>query len=553
MAKINIGPAFESLSLSKPSAVRKDRGRRAGSVKRKKTRTRLNQSQFLELSQAEKKRYLERFPKSKHRRLMKGDDKPAKKDKGAKSKGPIKQSTLRKKAKQSKKPAEEKFTKKISRAEFDDLSKKDQKAYKKKYPTDSFRGKKHFIAKKPSVIEQKRKGDMGEKEYDGSEKVAEVRNRRKAEKQALKKDRDQARSELRHSVTHESVKALKDSKPKDLKKAAANLRAERSTNVMTIKDTLDSKNEHIAYSKSDLRSIDRAIELDGQNEDSQWSEENRNKAKKIRKRLNPDTPNEVTEEERELLDQLQEENGINPKKRKPFWKQDLETLSKFMSGEEIDPDGRSNAMIMLGVVSRYALLAAGVSALALGSGPAALHIAQTLFGQWDDFSSTSSSDEYDEDADVEESLFAVYDAVTDHIDHMDHEEMVEDITKAFKEFGKVEASAQDDVLNDLFHVCVSLGCRMKAKSKTHLDFERRSVRRKRILDAIARTAVSHDYHPASDLSEIDKDAAIEELVFLSKDKRKRITVYMQDGVGTQFSIYVGAHGNSGPALEDLRL
>lgn len=544
MAEIVISRSFEALALSKPSAQRKARRAKQRTPNNKRNLTkRLTRNQFLELSKPEQTRYLERFPKSKHRRLLKGEQKPKKAQPTGKpkSKGPVKQKDLKKAAKRA--DTSEKFTKKISREEFDKLSKKDQREYKKKYPKDSFRGKKHFVAKKPNAVQQKKTGDDGETVMDGSEGLKEARNKRKLQNKALKQERNDARQEIRHGVTREAVKALQDTKPEDLKKAAKNLGDNRTENLKTIKDTLDSKHEYVSFKKNDIDTAKDALKAEQDNEDSGWSQEDLKKAEKVVKSLKEGDTNKLTKEDRDLLDRLTEDRQEFPTKREPFWKRDLKVLKGFMTGEQLDPEGRSNAMLALAVVSRYALLGAGISMIAMGAAPAALHIAQTLFGQWDDFNALSSAEDDDE---TDDALAAAYDAITDHLANMDHEEMVEDVGSVFKEFSSTSASASDSVMQDMLNMVLKLGCRVERKSEDSISGRRRSVKYARLVDGVERIALEHGYRKIS--AESDKVEGLEsfDVRFASGDD---MVVFLADG-GQRFTVFRNSRKGS-MSLEKL--
>lgn len=503
MAKIVISRSFEALALSKPSANRKARRgkKRTPNVKRKNPTTRLTRSQFLDLSKPQQKKYLERFPKSKHRRLL-NEEKPKKKQGKPKSKGPVKQkdqkkATKRKQTERKTAPKQEKFTKKISRDQFDQLSEKDQKAYKKKYPKDSFRGKKHFAVKKQNAVQKNKTGKDGETVMDGSTGLKEVRNRRKLENKAIKQGRDEARRDIRHGVTREAVKSLQETTPEDMKQASKNLAANRSANLKTIQDTLSSKDLHVTFKKSDISRAKDAVEKEKTNELSTWSQEDLKRADKLVNSLKEDDTNKLDKKDRDTLDRLTDDDEDYPTKKKPFWKKDLEVLKGFMTGEELDPDGRSNAMLMLSVVTRYALLGAGVAMLAAGAAPAALHISQSLFSQWGEFNSLSSVDDEEETRD---DIGSVYDAVTDHLANMDHEEMMEDVQKVFKEFSS-ESSVSSDIMSDMLNMLLKIQCTVTSKSSTHIMARRKSRNKDRLIDGFQRVAADHDYKKESVLAE----------------------------------------------------
>lgn len=439
MAELRIR-LLESTAFSNPSVSKKERAtnikKRAGKM------SRLTKDQFGKLSNKEKESYLKHFPKSSHRKLMGREAKQAepKKGKGRVSEPKDEKLGKTEKAGKSKKDKSKKKEKpkKLTRQEFDSLPPKEQKAYKKAWPKDSFKGKKHHVAKKKNVVQKNKTGEDGETVLDG---YMSNKEREKAEKKALKASRDEAKRDLRHGVTKEAVDALRHSAPEDLKQAGESLKADRTENIQSIKDTLNKKSEFVSFTDKDIKQADRALKRETERDESTWKENDLKQAKKLLESLNGGDTQKLSHEDRELLGRVSESKSL---KKEPFWKRDLKTLKSFVTGEKIEPEGRSNGLLALGVVARYALIAGGVAALAMGAAPAALHISQTLFSQWDAFNSLSSTD--GEDGDENEDLIGVaYDAVADYLQNADHEEFIESIDSTFLEF-RAKASANGPLL-----------------------------------------------------------------------------------------------------------
>lgn len=421
MARIELR-LFESTAISKPSTVHKERASKTkGKKKTGGKYSRLTKQQFQELSTKEQSRYLTQFPKSSHRKLV---GKKSKKDaevKRREKKTPAKVET----------PKKEQKIKKLSREEFDKLPLKKQKEYKKAFPKNSFKGKKHHAIKKKNIVERNKTGKDGETTLTGH---PDKKNSKKAEQKALKNSRDKAKSELRHSVTKESVDALKRSTPSDFKEAASNLKKNRLSNLRAIEDTLKSRPEHVSMSQQEINKVERDLKRKTDKDEPDLDDDTTKKAKDLISSVKPDKPVELTDEQRKVLEDV---NDGKPSKKERFWQKDLKVLKGFITGEELEPDGRSNAMLMLGVVARYALIAGGISAIAMGAGPAGLHIAQSLFSQWDSFNTSASDGEEDSDEEQEENqelIGIAYDAVADYLQNVDHEEFVESIDSTFLEF-----------------------------------------------------------------------------------------------------------------------
>jgi len=445
MATIVINKAFVAeASLEKPSKLRKKRDDLKSHSKKKKPGSRLRKPQFLELSKKAQGEYLERFPKSTHRNLLvgnkgKADEKPVPNKKGPKAE------------------EKNKHTKKISRDVFDRMEKKEQKEYKKTYPNDSFVGKKHHVAKKKNIVQQNKTGNSGETVLDGTEKDSDVKKRRKAANAANKQERDEAKQDLRHSITPEAVKALEESTPEDFAQTAKSMKKNRTANIADIKKSLENRHEFVPLEADDIEQASANLDKQVQDEDADWSEDEIKSTKKLLKRIKPKTNNKMSKKDRDRLDRVSSKK-TKRKKNPPFWKKDFQVLKAIMSGEQVEPEGRSNASLAINIVARYALMAAAGYALSMGAGPAALHVTKTLVEQWGDLSSQASagspsgiedeeeeelSPEQKEDQDTTETLGIIYDAVADQVAHMDHEAFKEDVSKTFNKFERSESSNFD--------------------------------------------------------------------------------------------------------------
>jgi len=317
-------------------------------------------------------------------------------------------------------------------------------------------GKKHHVAKKKNIVQQNKTGDSGETVLDGNEKDSDVKKRRKSADAANNQERDEARQDIRHSITPEAVKALEQSTPEDFAQTAKSMKKNRTANIADIKKSLDNRHEFVPLDEEDIQQASANLDKQVQDEDADWSEDEIKSTKKLLKRVKPKTNNKMSKKDRDRLDRVSSKK-TKSKKNPPFWKKDFQVLKAIMSGEEAEPEGRSNASLAINIVARYALMAAAGYALSLGAGPAALHVTKTLIEEWGNLSSQASSGpsgiedeeeeelspEQKEDQDTTNTLGLIYDAVADQIAHMDHEAFTEDVSKTFNKFERSESSNFD--------------------------------------------------------------------------------------------------------------
>lgn len=413
---------WEALAFSASDGKTRRSNKRSKSTSKP---TRVTRSTFEKLSKAKQKKYLEHFPKSSHRKLVgKEEAKPEKKP-------------TAKKQKQAKQDKPAKKLKRLSPAAFDQLSARQKRKYIQRYP-NSRHLTKHFAVKKPNAAQRAKKGSAGETVLPRPVRSETRKNVNKAQAS----ERAVAKQELRHSITKEAVGALQTVREQDVREAASNLQRNRASNIIQINQQLDNRKQifiiNVDSKEKAQQRINRELEKASSDKGSEYDEKELNTAKEAIEKVEADKETELTDEEQQAL----KPHVPDMDKKKPFWKKDLEVLANFVTGGKLDPEGRANGMAALGVVARYALIAAGVTAISLGAGPAALHIAQTLFTQWDGFAEATASDDDDGGLnDTEEHIGIAYDAVADYLQHMDVDEFVESIGQTFKEFGRKRAQA----------------------------------------------------------------------------------------------------------------
>lgn len=476
--KIAIPWDHQVLALSKPSAARKSRSLKGKSGQGKPKR--LTKDEFLKLGKSEQRRYLEVYPKSSHR-FAEGRRKP--KGRPAEKSQRTNRETDR----------QEKFPRKITRDEFDRLGRKEQREYKKKYPENSFRGIKHFVTKRRNVVQKNKTGDYGETVFDGSEPRAHAVERRKMRRRVEQLGRDESRQSLRHGITQESVQAATSSKPEDLYTVSENLKRNRSANLSSIEDSLDST-VHVQFDSKQAESALRRLKQQELDEAEDWDPKD---LKRVEKLLKDPDPKKLSAEDKDLLERVvseREKRNKIERENMSWWRRDLNTVMKVMRGEKVDPQGKSNAALLVSVISRYAMIAGGVVALSMGAAPVALYMAQSLFESWGEFNATAGSD----DETDEDQLGAVYDAIADFVQHVDHEEMVTFLNKGFREFGpkgsQISESSSDKVEDTILNALIDAGCAITRRSGgSVLHWRRRAVRAERVIEIVRGASYAAGY------------------------------------------------------------
>ena len=466
---------YISLSLSNSKAKRRIKKKSSGKP------VRISENVFKKMGAKKQKAYLKAFPKSSHRFLTSDSDVPKQEKKSVKS---DKKAVTPEKPTKKAKPVKH-FKKKIGQEAFDELDKKRQAIYRKEHGNKFSR--KHFLEKKPNAT-QKAKKDVTV--YTGDNDEARIKENEKYAKKALSLSRVAMKQDIQHSITASSVNAIATITPNDMARAQKSLTVNRDDNIRTIVSTLDRMTNHTAIRPDDYDAFQHNLSQLPAREENPLTENEKQLSVtlkgKVKKGLNSLTPEEFAlynkvrndrfgeddtiDAEYEEVDEDSDEGEGKPEERQgfmrrawqeakdweanSFWRKDAAALMKIYRGEDVDPSGKSNLMVLGTMVAKYALIGAGVAALAVGAGPAAIHMMNHLRESWGDLNIDSSvlrnggggkgggwgafgsSDELNEI----EAIEILYDGLVEQLEYIDLDEMKEETAKSF---GKFVSTASD--------------------------------------------------------------------------------------------------------------
>lgn len=353
---------FIVVSLANTERRRKGSKKPTTSAQKSKFR-RVSKAEFLKLSPNKQKLYLKTYPQSSHRFLLEGKKKP------------IKDAVK---------------VNKISRATYDNMSKKEQRAYDKAHKGDrKFRGKKHILIKKSNPLLEK----FRERRLNAEPVDNRLKRLAEAEKRVADTQRKKYASELKSGITPEAMEACRNIKQDDLTKAAENLSANKEQVISDFEEKLERDRLDIV----ELSDEDRA--------------ELRDKVTSG-KDPNPEELEDIINEKKPTPKQKRTAEEALGHKPKNFFQRDMEHLGAILRGDKVDNNGKSNFMTAMSILGRYALVAGGVSLIALGAAPLAIHIVKEIYDGW-----KSLSAEEKEEFDIRHA----YDAFVDHLRNTDLE------------------------------------------------------------------------------------------------------------------------------------
>jgi hypothetical protein len=214
----------------------------------------------------------------------------------------------------------------------------------------------------------------------------------KVEAAVMNKQQDQYVRELKSAITPGAMDAVKHLTKNDLSEAANNLRNNKES-------ILTSFEEKLERDRLELTDIDEEDEKEAQKVIDQGKDPNGEELKEVLKKKKK-TP----------ADKKVVEDAIKTKK-KNFFQRDLETMGKIIRGEKASTKDKNNFITAMSILGRYAMVGAGVTLIALGGAPLAIHIAKEIYDSW---SSTSSGEE-----EQEYTIEHAYNAIVDHLTHVD--------------------------------------------------------------------------------------------------------------------------------------
>jgi hypothetical protein len=333
---------------------------KTGSSASKSKFRRISKAEFLKLSPNKQKSYLKTYPQSSHRHLLGGKRKAAKVDR----------------------------VHKISRTTYDSMTRKEQRSYDKAHKGErKFRGKKHMLIKKHNpLLEKFRARRMNAPVQDNR-----LKRLSEAEARVADAQRSKYASELKAGINPEAMEACRNIKQGDLDKAADNLQSNKASVIAEFETKLE-RDRLDAVEISDEDREELRIKVDrGDDPDKEELEDIINEKK-------------PTPRQKKVA-----EEALGHKSRN-FFQRDMDTLGAIIRGEKVDNRGKSNFMTAMSILGRYALVAGGVSLIAIGAAPLAIHIVKEIYDGWKSLSA-EEKEEFD--------IGHAYDAIVDHLRHTD--------------------------------------------------------------------------------------------------------------------------------------
>lgn len=401
---------------------------------------RLNKEAFLKLAKQAQKRYLETYPRSKHRYLLNGGKKP-------KINGQPKNARLPK--------AEPAKLRKLSRTEYSALDEKGKKRYNERFP-------------KSGHVPRFRKGrkDMSKKRVDGKESRKEAGQRRAAEGVKVDKQRNTMHDEGAGTINKQSVMALSNIRPEQLKQGATNINNNRDEIHGLVDQEMQRRPNLYGRGLASVRDMMQGgmldddvidgeyeeVDDDSQAEDKDGSplhdEEGKPISKKQKRAAEDDAGPDPS-----LDDDDEEQPRSKKKKRERSEETDEERKKRKKKKKKKkgkDEKKKRDGMAVLTAVAKFALLGAGVALLAIGAGPLGMVIGRGLMDMWSSIESNAASspektqEELDHDT-VEEILTQT----TSYMKNMDLNDLHQSSQHLFK------AIAAHDPNIDIYNECFS--------------------------------------------------------------------------------------------------
>lgn len=404
---------------------------------------RLNKEAFLKLAKQAQKRYLETYPRSKHRYLLNGGKK-------AKIIGQPKNAKLPK--------AEPAKLRKLSRDEFNALDDKGKKRYNERFP-------------KSGHVPRFRKGrkDMTKKRVDGKESRKDAGKRRAEEGLKVDKQRMTMHDEGAGTINKQSVKALAAIRPEQLKQGATNINNNRDEIHGLVDQEIQNRPNLFGRGLASVRDMMQGNLLDddvidgefeevddeSQAEDSDGRPMHDEDGKPISKKkkraaedeAGPDPSLDDEDEEkprskkkkRDLSDESEEDSEKRKKKKKKKKKKDSK---KKRDGQAV-----------LGAVAKFALLGAGVALLAIGAGPLGMIIGRGLIDVWSSMESTAGANQEKTQEELDHDT--VDEILTQTVSYMRNMDL-DDIRAGSDDLFQAIASSNIDLYNECFSTMLPL-------------------------------------------------------------------------------------------------
>lgn len=406
---------------------------------------RLNKESFLKLAKQAQLRYLDVYPKSKHRYLINGGKK-------AKIIGQPKNARLPK--------AEPSKLRKLSRTEYDALDDKGKKRYNERFP-------------KSGHVPRFRKGrkDMSKKRVDGRESRKDAGKRRAEEGLKVDKQRNTMHDEGAGTINKQSVMALSQIRPEQLKQGATNINNNRDEIHGLVDQEIQRRPNLFGRGLASVRDMMQGGMLDDDVIDGEFEEVDDDTQAEDKDGMplhDADGKPISKKQKRANEDEAGDDPSLDPddedddKPRSKKKKSDLAGESederrarkkKKKKKKKKDEKRKRDGQAVLTAVAKFALLGAGVALLAIGAGPLGMVIGRGLMDMWSSIESTAASaidktqEEIDHDT-VEEILTQT----TSYMKNMDLNDLHQSSTHLFKAI----ASTDIDIYNECFSTLLPL-------------------------------------------------------------------------------------------------
>lgn len=406
---------------------------------------RLNKEAFLKLAKQAQKRYLEVYPRSKHRYLLNGGKK-------AKIIGQPKNARLPK--------AEPAKLRKLSRAEFEALDAKGKKRYNERFP-------------KSGHVPRFRTGrkDMTKKRVDGKESRKDAGKRRAEEGLKVDKQRMTMHDEGAGTINKQSVQALAKIRPEQLKQGATNINDNRDEIHGLVDQEIQSRPNLFGRGLASVRDMMQGgmldddvidgefeeVDDDGQATDRDGKPMHDAEGKPVSKKQKREAEDEAGDDPSLDPDDEDDDKPRSKKKKSDIAgeseeeRADRKKKKKKKKGK--DRKKKRDGQAVLGAVVKFALLGAGVTLLAIGAGPLGMIIGRGLMDVWSAMESNAAAKP--EQTQEEQDHDTVDEILTQTVSYMRNMDL-DDIRTSSDHLFHAIASSQQDIYNECFSTLLPL-------------------------------------------------------------------------------------------------
>lgn len=384
---------------------------------------RLNKEQFLKLARQAQHRYLETYPKSKHRFLVQERVRKAKKA-----------------ARPAKLPkAEPAKVRRLSRAEYSALDDKGKKRYNERFPKSSHTPR--FRKARKTFVKTK---------HDNKESRKEAGRRRKDESLKVDKQRMTMHDEGAGTINKQSVMALSQIRPEQLRQGAANINSNREEIHGLIDHEMQARPNLYGRGLASVREMMQGGLLDDDVEDADFEELDDAQAEdEDGNPLNDEDGKPITNKQKKERDV---EVGPDPSKEDGEDDDSPKKKKKKKKGKK-DKKKQRDGQAVLTSIAKFALLGAGVALLAVGAGPLGMIIGRGLLDVWTSVEANAANtgektqEEIDHDT-VDEIL-------THTVSYMRNMHL-DDIRQSSDHLFEAIAATNLDIYNECFSACLPL-------------------------------------------------------------------------------------------------